>query len=289
MDTHQLNAFITVAESGSFSRAATAMHLTQPAISKRIAALEQFLGASLFDRIGKNIKLTEAGTLLLPRAIKIVRDLDDTRTSIQNLNSEVAGSLSLAASHHVGLRRLPPVLKKYSKHYPAVKIDIAFLDSEEAYSKILHGEIELAVVTLAIEPHERINQKDLWHDKLCFTTSPDHPLASKQVISLEQLFEYPAILTGENTFTRQMIDQAVEKKNLSLKVESSTNYLETIKMMVSIGMAWSVLPETMLDDSIVKIPVKGMEISRHLGYIYHRDHTLSNAAQAFLELLDISR
>ena len=88
MDTHQLAAFISVAESGSFSLAANALHLTQPAISKRIAVLEEQLGARLFDRIGKQVKLTEAGQMLLPRAVNVIQELNDTRISIQNLNDE---------------------------------------------------------------------------------------------------------------------------------------------------------------------------------------------------------
>lgn len=286
MDTHQLSAFIAVAESGSFSLAANELHLTQPAISKRIAILEGQLGAQLFDRIGKQVKLTEAGQLLLPRAINVLQELRDTRIAIQNLNEEVSGSLSLAASHHIGLRRLPPVLKAYSKTYPKVNIDISFLDSEEAYNKVLHGDLELAVVTLAIKKLDRIQQTSLWPDPLCFTTSRDHPLAREKTISLQQLLTYPAILPGENTFTRQKVEQAFAKKRLVLNIESSTNYLETIKMMVSIGMAWSVLPETMLDDTVIKIPVQDMSISRSLGYILHKDHTLSNAGRSFINLLE---
>ena len=188
MDTHQLTAFISVAESGSFTLAANELHLTQPAISKRIAVLEEQLGARLFDRIGKQVKLTEAGQLLLPRAINVLQELNDTRIAIQNLSDEVSGKLLLAASHHIGLRRLPPILKAYSKKYPSVNIDISFLDSEEAYDKVLHGDIELAVVTLAINKVARIKQTALWADPLCFTASRDHPLASGKNISFGRFY-----------------------------------------------------------------------------------------------------
>ena len=285
MDTHQLTAFITVAETCSFSQAAETLHLTQPAISKRIAVLENQLGARLFDRIGKQIKLTEAGALLLPRAMRVIQELNDTRTSIQNLSNNVSGRLALAASHHIGLHRLPPVLKTYSKRYPEVTIDISFLDSEEAYERVLHGHIELAVVTLALKNIERIRHQSLWSDPLCITTSRDHPLAGKKNITLENLLNHPAILPAENTFTRQMVEQVFRNKRLQLKVETSTNYLETIKMMVSIGMAWSVLPETMLDSSLVKLPIHDLKLSRTLGFIVHQEHTLSNAGKAFIELL----
>jgi len=289
MDTNQLKAFIAVTETGSFSLAAEKLHLTQPAVSKRISVLEEILGARLFDRIGKRVILTEAGQVLQARARKIMRELDDARISIQNLSTDIAGRLSLASSHHIGLHRLPPVLKKYSSQHPEVVIDISFLDSEQAYERVLHGEIELAVVTLAPEKIDRINSHTLWPDPLSIMTSRGHTLTKSSVVKLEDLLDYPVILPAEQTFTRQVVEQLFQSKGLLLDVEMSTNYLETIKMMVSVGMAWSVLPDSMLGQELQALPVSGARLSRNLGYICHRDHTLSNAATAFIDLLEKHR
>ncbi|WP_163014523.1 LysR family transcriptional regulator, partial [Pseudomonas viridiflava] len=106
-----LNAFIAIAEIGSFSGAGERLHLTQPAISKRIAGLEQQLNVRLFDRLGREVSLTEAGRALLPRAYQILNVLDDTRRDLTNLTGEISGRLTLATSHHIGLHRLPPVLR----------------------------------------------------------------------------------------------------------------------------------------------------------------------------------
>ena len=133
MDTGNLDAFLAVAHSRSFSRAAEQLHLTQPAISKRIASLEQQLDARLFDRIGKHVQLTEAGRALKPRAELILNTLNDTRRALGNLSATIQGRLSLATSHHIGLHRLPPVLRRFTKAYPGVVLDIQFLDSEVAY------------------------------------------------------------------------------------------------------------------------------------------------------------
>lgn len=286
MDTNQLNAFITVAETGSFSQAAEILFLTQPAISKRIAVLEQQLSAKLFDRIGKRVILTEPGRILLPRARKIIQELNDTRTSIQNLEQRVAGRMAIASSHHIGLHRLPPVLKGFFRRYPEVSIDISFLDSEQAYSKVLHGDIELAVVTLSPQAVDRIYHHSLWRDPLLIMTSHDHPLTRHRSLQLNDLLDYPAILPGENTFTRQLVENLFHKIKLRLEVDMSTNYLETIRMIVSIGMAWSVLPEIMLERNLKVLPVKNINLYRQLGYIYHQDHTLSNAARAFIDELE---
>jgi DNA-binding transcriptional LysR family regulator len=286
METSQLSAFITVAETGSFSLAAEQLHLTQPAISKRIATLEQQVGNKLFDRIGRRVMLTEAGQILLPRAKKILHEMQDAETALQNLGEAVSGRFRLASSHHIGLHRLPPVLKEFASSYPRVSIDIAFLDSEQAYQQVARGEIELAVVTLSPVEVAGINSKKIWDDRLCIMTSPEHPLAGKKGVQLEDLLEYPAILPAANTFTRQLMESIFKDHRIRLEVEMPTNYLETIKMMVSVGMAWSILPLTLLDDTLKVLPVKEVNLVRRLGYIHHRDHTLSNAARAFINLLE---
>jgi DNA-binding transcriptional LysR family regulator len=286
MDTQQITAFIAVAETSSFTLAAERLYLTQPAISKRINLLEQFLGNRLFDRIGKKIKLTEAGQILMPHAKKILREIEDTRNAVQNLSQSVSGRLTLASSHHIGLHRLPPVLKQYSGSYPDVSIDISFQDSEKAYDQIAHGEIELAVVTLANVQTEKILNYALWEDELCIMTSQNHPITKYKHIILNDLLDFPAILPGGNTFTRQLINNIFQDADLKLELEMSTNYLETIKMMVSVGMAWSILPLTMVDRSVRVLPIKNFILKRQLGYIYHQEHTLSNAATAFIECLN---
>ncbi len=164
MDLANLNAFIAIAETGSFSGAGERLHLTQPAISKRIAGLEQQLKVRLFDRLGREVGLTEAGRALLPRAYQILNVLDDTRRALTNLSGEVTGRLTLATSHHIGLHRLPPLLREFTRRYPQVALDIQFLDSEVAYEEILHGRAELAVITLAPEPHTLVRATPVWDD-----------------------------------------------------------------------------------------------------------------------------
>ena len=117
-------------------------------------------------------------------------------------------------------------------------------------------------------------------------TSQNHPLTNYKIVKLKNLLDYPAILPGNNTFTRQLVESVFKNEELRLDVEMSTNYLETIKMMVSVGMAWSVLPMTMLDRSLTVLPVKNFNLLRKLGYIYHQQHTLSNAANAFIDCLN---
>ena len=105
MDLDQLRSFAAVAEQRSFSRAAAALHVTQPAISKRISALEKYFGATLFDRIGRVVLLTQAGAQLLPGVLDVLQRLHDTVVAVRNTAGEIEGPLAIATSHHIGLHR----------------------------------------------------------------------------------------------------------------------------------------------------------------------------------------
>jgi DNA-binding transcriptional LysR family regulator len=285
MDTQHLQAFIAIAETGSFSAAAERLHLTQPAISKRIALLEEQLGTALFDRIGRHISLTQAGASLLPTAIHILQEVAAARRAIADLNGGVRGNLSIATSHHIGLHRLPPYLRDFSREYPEVKLDLHFLDSEQAYHEILQGRFDLAVVTLAHDLDLRVAADVIWQDQLRFVSAPNHPLASADKLALTDLTPYQAIMPDINTYTTRLIKNLFDQQQQTLDITMVTNHLDTIKMMVGIGLGWGVLPETMIDVELRVLPVQHPPLTRRLGCIYHRQRSLNNAARAFLQAL----
>ncbi len=286
MDIANLTAFIAVAETNSFSLAAERLYLTQPAVSKRISSLEQILNIKLFDRIGRIIQLTEAGKALLPYAYQILIEINDASRKLSNLQKEVTGQLTIATSHHIGLHRLPPILRTFTKNYPQVNLDIHFLDSEKAYEEVLQGRVELAIITLATNTLSPLKATTIWIDQLDFVCSQDNPLSQYQQLNLATLSNYPAIFPGVGTFTHDLIEKCFSKAKLKPLVTMSTNYMETIKMLVSIGFAWSVLPRTMLDQTLIKLNVYNISLTRQLGYIYHTERTLSKATLKLIDLLD---
>jgi len=285
MEFAALKAFVAVAETGSFSVAAERLFLTQPAVSKRIAALESELDARLFDRIGRTVTLTERGVALLPRAQHMLMELEDSIRAISNLSGKVGGTLRFATSHHIGLHRLPPSLKRFTQAHPQVRLDIQFMDSEAACMAVEHGELELGIVTLPPEPSSNLTTEVIWQDPLGIVVSPNHPLTGKPAVTLTELAQHAAILPATNTYTRQIAEQAFARLGLALQIALSTNYLETIKMLVSVGIGWSLLPDTMLDRHISKLSIEELSLQRSLGIVYHRDRTLSNAAHALIREL----
>lgn len=285
MEVAALKTFIAVAETGSFSLAAGQLFVTQPAISKRISGLETELEARLFDRIGRTVILTEAGRTLLPRARRILVELEDSARAIAGLSNEVRGTLRFGTSHHIGLHRLPPALKRFTRRHPQARLDIQFMDSEAACHAVELGELELGVVTLPPRPSAALSTLTIWPDPLEVAVSREHPLAASQEVKLRDLARHPAILPAPTTFTRQIAEQAFRGLGLELDVALSTNYLETIKMLVSVGMGWSLLPLTMLDEQIQPLRLPQLDLQRTLGVVYHRERTLSNAARALIGLL----
>ena len=286
MDTQNLRAFLLVAESGSFSKAAKRLHLTQPAVSKRIAQLEAQLNVSLFDRIGRRISTTEAGEALLPHARAVHLELQAAQQSVRDLAGEVRGRLRLATSHHIGLHRLPPLLSFFSKAFPAVQLDIDFMDSEQAYELTLQGEVELAVVTLAPSSIVNIVTRPIWLDPLDFMVQEGTQLTRKKALGLKELSQHPAIVPGLNTYTGQIVKSLFEQRSLPIQIAITTNYLETIRMMASVGLGWTVLPRSMRDPSLATLPIRDARIERTLGAIHHEGRSLSRAAQAFIEALE---
>lgn len=283
MDLNELNAFVAVAEHKSFSKAAVRLHLTQPAISKRISSLEADSGVRLFDRVGRRVHLTDSGRLLLPRAREMLTNLADTRRLLRNTQGQVDGVLRMATSHHIGLHRLAPVLRSYKRHYPKVRLDIHFEDSEAAQEMVRRAESELAIVTLDPNGPGGLTYRELWDDPLWFVAARDHELANRQQLGLAELAASPAILPGLATYTGRIVRDLFQREGLDVEPEMETNYLETIGMLVEVGLGWSVLPGTIASAQLTQLDVVAPPLRRTLGCVTNPRRTLSNAAAAFVE------
>jgi len=292
MDTASLKTFMSIADSGSFTTAAEQLYLTQPAISKRIQALESELGARLFDRVGRQTLMTPAGEIFYKRAQIILQQLEDSLREIDNLSGEVAGTLHIGTSHHIGLHHLPPILKCLNQQYPELTLDIHFMDSEAAYREVHSGNLELGIITIPSTPEQELNSRIIWQDQLDFVVGKNHSLAVERshtiAMTPKKLSQYDAILPAKNTYTRHILEAAFEKLGYKINTTLSTNYLETIKMLVSVGLGWSILPRTMIGKDFVTLKLPRLQLQRNLGIVWHPKRTLSNAARVMRELLEKS-
>jgi len=284
-DIPSLRAFASVAEHKSFSKAADALHITQPAISKRIALLEGNLSEKLFDRLGRKIILTDTGQALLPTCLGILESIKDAERQVNNLAGKVEGTLHLGTSHHIGLHHLPPVISAFGQRYNNVELELHFMSSEQVCEKVIQAELDLGIITLPLSSPNMLISQAIWLDDMQVVVGNHHKLADKKNNQLATLAKYNALLPDNSTYTYKIIEKTFIDNDLTLTTKLSTNYLETIKMMVSVGLGWSVLPSTMIDDDLTVLAIPHFLPSRKLGYVHHKQRTPSNAAQAMMRLL----
>lgn len=281
-----LQAFVAVAEFESFQTAGQRLHLSQPAVSKRVAALEADLGHRLFDRVGRSIGLTEAGHAYLLHARETLATLADGRRALDNLADRIEGTLELAISHHLGLHRMPDVLRAFIARYPDVAPQIEFADSEQACQRVVDGESELALVTLPVEPHPLLNARTIWPDPLAVYAGPEHPLARSAAVALDELASYPAVLPPPESHTHHIIESALALHGVAVTARMTSHSLETLRMLADVGLGWTVLPEAM-PHRLVPLAVPPLGMHRELGVMRHPQRHLSNAARALLAMLEI--
>ncbi|OTG84284.1 LysR family transcriptional regulator [Acinetobacter sp. ANC 5054] len=284
MNLAAFEAFIKVMETGSISLAADQLFITQPAVTKRIHSLEEYFGVKLFESAGRGVQATHAANSLLPKVKSWLNELGDIHHTLSHEQGQVQGKLKIGTSHHIGLHHLSQHLRNYVQQYPDVTLDVHFVDSEQAHEQVLAGDLELAFLTLPPQGDSRLKYVTMWNDPLVFVVAPFHPLAQMEHLTLEDLIQYPSLLPAAQTYTSQITLAEFEKHGLKPKVTMSNNSLESIRMLVSIGLGWSVLPKTLLNQDLKQLALDS-NMNRQLGIVWHPGRTQSRAAQKLVELM----
>lgn len=285
MNLAAFEAFVKVMETGSISLAADQLFITQPAVTKRIHSLEEYFGVKLFESAGRGVQATHAAHSLLPKVRNWLNELGDIHHTLSHEQGMVQGKLKIGTSHHIGLHHLPSHLRSYVQSFPNVTLDVHFVDSEQAHEKVLAGDLELAFLTLPPKLDERLQYVTIWEDPLVFVAAPFHPLAQMQNLQLEDLIQYPSLLPASQTYTSQITLAEFEKQGLKPKITMSNNPLESIRMLASIGLGWSVLPKTMINQDLQQLNVK-FEMNRQLGMVWHPGRTQSRAVQELIAMMN---
>jgi len=284
MNLAAFEAFVKVMETGSISVAADQLFITQPAVTKRIHSLEEYFGVKLFESAGRGVQATHAAHSLLPKVKNWLNELGDIHHTLSHEQTQVQGRLKVGTSHHIGLHHLPSPLKHFVQQFQQVTLDVHFVDSEQAHEQVLAGDLELAFLTLPPSGDERLNYITIWNDPLVFVAAPFHPLAQKEHLTLQDLIEYPSLLPAAQTYTAQITLAEFEKQGLKPKITMSNNPLESIRMLVSIGLGWSVLPKTLLNQDMQQLDLD-VEMNRQLGMVWHPARTQSRAMQELIKMM----
>jgi len=288
MNLEQLRGFYTVIQEGSFTKAAKKLFRTQPAISAQIKLLEDELGEPLFQRIGKTIRLTQAGEILQQHVAYIFEHLDIAQRQIQELHGLQRGRLIIGSSDTITIYILPPILKAYRQRYPNIEIAIRNKTSLEIVELVLEGLVDFGIVTLPIE-HEMLDVEVLFEYPDMAICPSGHPLANQKVISLSELSSYPLLLLEPGSNTRRFLGQVFEAHEIKLHSAMDLGSIDAIKQMVGIGLGISIVPLYAVqkdadDEGLMALPIKELP-KRQIGVIRNRQNDyLSLAGKEFVSM-----
>jgi DNA-binding transcriptional LysR family regulator len=290
MNLNQLKVFCEVVERKGFTRAAEALYLTQPAVSRQVQELERHFGMDLFEQIGKRIYPTEAGTVLYNYAKEIFHTLDDLDVEINQLKGLKAGHLRIAASATAGTYLLPPLLGVFKRRYPGVDISLEIYNSQQVEQRLLqYQQLDLGVTERPVT-EEALYFEAFDTDQLVVIVSADHPLAGKGIISASDLQGERFILREVGSGTRDLLDEEFERLNLRVKRVMELGSTAAVKQAVAAGLGISVVSIRAIGLEVEAgllrtLQCPDMRLTREICFVHHKDKRMSRAATAFLQIL----
>ncbi len=290
MNLNQLKVFCEVVERKGFTRAAEALYLTQPAVSRQVQELERHFGVDLFEQIGKRIFPTEAGSILYNYAKEIFHRMDDLDVEINQLKGLKAGHLRIAASATAGTYLIPPMLGSFKRKYPGVEVSLEIYNSQQVEQRLLeYQQLDLGVTERPVT-EEALYSEPFDTDQLVVIVSTDHSLAHRGTISASDLQGERFIVREAGSGTRDLLDEEFNRLNLRVRRVMELGSTAAVKQAVAAGLGISVVSrrsiELEVDAGLLDmLHCPDMRLSREIRYVHHKDKRLSRAATAFLQIL----
>ncbi len=288
MEIHQLRYFVAVAELESFTRAAEQCRVTQPSLSQQIAKLERELGTRLLDRLGRTVVLTDAGAELLPRARRILAEVDAVKKGFEQSEGPQAIRLRLGALPTIAPYLLPQIIQLFRDEMPQVTLTIVEDFTDHLLDRLLKGSLDVAILALPIED-PRLQVEPLFRESLLVALPPDHPLAEKPSLTLSQVRQEPFVLLHEVHCLGEQVLGFCRQHEFQPQVVCESAQISTIQEMIRLGLGISLLPEMAIDSddtSCVYRPLRKIQPFRTIAAAWNRHRT---AAPPQLRLLEILR
>ena len=290
LDSRQLRAFSVLARTGSFTRTAQELHLTQSAISHAIKALERDMGCRLLDRMGKTAVLTQAGEQLLVRVERILEEMSSARAELGRLGKWGSSRLRIGASTTACQYVLPGVLREFKESFPQCAISIQPGDTPENIEALRAHQIDLAV---NLEPRREVQLdfRAMFTDELQFIVSPQHPWAQRGRVIRDEIARQHYILYGKTSYTFQMIAAYFRVEEIVLHSLLDLGNMEAIKELVKLGLGVSIVApwtaRTEIEEkSLVALPLGKRKLKRRWGVLHWRGRRLSMAEETFVGLCE---
>ncbi len=287
MDFDQLETFLEVARHTSFSRAAEKRFRTQPAISSQIRALEEEVGARLFDRSGGKVALTASGKLFQQYAEEALTARKDIITSLAEMERVPRGEIVVGANEATCLHILPEVFAEFKKLYPDVGVQISRLERGKILESVIDNSVDFGVVSTPV-PDKRLTVVSIHRDELVIIAHPRHPLSRMKKAGMADVVNFPLLLPKVGR-TRDAIENLFNERQLKPRISMELDSSELLKRFVAadvgIGfIAKSNVIEDVKAGALAAVPMADGAIRRELALVFRKDKALSRAALAFIEI-----
>lgn len=292
MNFHQLHIFYTVSERGSFSAAAQTLHMTQPAVTMQVQALEDYFGTKLFDRSSKKIVLSEAGRTLLPFALRSIQLMRETDQAMSAFTHMLEGRLQLGASLTIGEYVLPRLLGPFGKEYPHISIMMKVMNTSQLMEEIHKHQLSFGLIEAQVV-HPDMEIEPVMGDELKLIVPREHPLAGRNEVTLEEALRYPFVLREQGSGTRRVMEEQLLAKGLdpgAMRVVMELGSTGAVKSAVEAGLGITIISTSSVKHEVALGLLKIVNLSdasfkRQFYAIHLKSTLLPISAVTFLTFL----
>ena len=286
-ELRHIRAFLKIAETRNFTRAANDLHVSQSALTVQVQQLEESLGVRLFDRSKRGVTLTGAGKDVFGPLQRLFHDAQTIVEHARDLSSASTGFASIAALPTVCAGPLPELVRSFLESYPGIRVQISDQIAERVREAVLKREVDFGIGTLNGRDAE-LQTTPLFQDRLVVFTPPGHPLSARQTITLREASVHGLILPGRASSVREAVETIARREQLLLDIRYETNFMPTALAFVRANLGIAILPETAAGaeaSHFVTVPLNNRFSSRQIELLQRRDATLSPAAESLVRHL----
>ncbi|MBR9753460.1 LysR family transcriptional regulator [Cobetia amphilecti] len=283
-----LSAFVEVAENHSFNEAAVRLHISQPALSRRIQKLEEVLGAKVLERTTRRSRLTPIGRDFLPKARKLLEDYESSLVGVRELATHRKGVLTIACLPTAAFYFLPSVVREFNTAYPGIRIRILDVSANEGVERVVSGEADFGINMVSAH-HPAVDFTSIYRDPFVLALRRDHPLAQKQHVEWGDLDDVRLITVSRDSGNRILLDNTLLSAGLHLDGFYEVQHLSTSLGLVESGLGVAILPSMAMPgpehEVLCQRELPEPRIDRTIGLLRRRGESLSPIAELFIEIL----
>lgn len=287
MELRHLRYFEAVARHSHVTRAAEELHIAQPALSKQISQLEQELEVALFDRIGRNVRLTEAGEALLPYVRTVLKEVEAARAAMAERVGLRRGRASVGTPPTISTQLLPRALAAFHRHYPGIELRLHEAGVQTLLEQLEAGVADMAVVTLPVDDHPALSVTELFSEALVVVVGSNHPLASQPSVTIGDLEHEAWVLSPENYELREAALTACRRAGFTPRVVLDGGEMDTLLRLVEADVGIALVPRLAVHTGggLAILRVSDQQLQRSVGLVWRADRPASPAARALREFL----